>query len=107
MDGSVLAVQYIAFVASGLIASVAQASFFKSLRERAPEAITSEDDLLHAVGRSPMRLVPILMVETRRRLSALSRRWPYPDVERSRRRALLSFAVSLAAFGWLLTRPGA
>ena len=98
--------QYVAFVTLGLIASVAQARFFRLLRSRSPGAISSDDDVLYSVGRHPRRFAWIIAGATRQRLAALSARSPHPDVERARRWAILWIGLTLAIFLWLLLRPG-
>lgn len=105
VESSVL-VQYIAFVTCGLIASLAQARFFKSVLRHEAGVIAPDDEVFNEIGRSPMRLVPIVARETRKRLGALARRWPDPEVERSRRWAVLWIVVTLGVFGWLAIRPG-
>jgi hypothetical protein len=106
MRGSILAVQYVAFVAFGLIASVAQARFLRLVMSRDPGAISSDDDVLYSVGRRPTRFISIMAGATRQRLAALFARSPHPEVERARRWALLWIGLALVTFLWLVLRPG-
>jgi hypothetical protein len=106
MDGTVLLLQFGAFVGCGLLASIAQGRFFRALERRKPGVSAPDDEILDAIGRRPSRFVPIIATGTRARLSALARSWPYPEVERLRRWAIASIVVTLMIFAWLLLRPG-
>ena len=106
MDASIVALQFGAFAICGLVAAIAQARFFRALELREPGVAAPDKQLLDAIGRRPSRLVPIVATGTRARLSALARSWPYPDVERLRRWAIASIAISLFVFAWIAIRPG-
>ena len=92
---------FLLFVASGVVAGVAEARFFASVR-RTDSTIRDEGALLLEVMEAPRRVIPVLGGATRARLRALFRRSAEPAVELRRRLALASLgasAICLVAIG--------
>ena len=94
-----------AFIAFGILSTIAQDRFFKTLEGRQPGAAMVDSQIAAQILSRPTRLPSIAFRVTRLRLSALAHSWPYPDVERRRRWALLAIAASVTTFGWMVLRP--
>lgn len=95
----------LAFIMAVIVAAIAQDRFFKALERRQPGAVVADSVWANEVRVNPARLPSIVFRVTRLRLRALARTSLYPEVERSRRWALLSIALSVAAFVWILVGP--
>ena len=98
-------VAYLAFIVAGIGAAIAQDRFFKALERRQPGAILADSVWADEVRENPARLPSIVFRVTRLRLRALARASLYPEVERSRRWALISIAWAAATFFWILLGP--
>ena len=105
MDETRLVISYVAFIASGVVATIAQVRFFKALERYRPGVAAPDDEVIEQLATTPSHFVSIMVMATRRRLSALARRWPDPVVESRREWALVSIVVSLAIFAWIIVRP--
>jgi hypothetical protein len=104
MDETGLFVSYTAFFVAGVLATIAQARFFKALERQWPGVAAPDDAVLEQLSAKPSAFASIMVRATSRRLSALARRWPDQDVERRRRWALVSVGLAFAAFAWITVR---
>ena len=100
MDETEPAIKYGAFIVGAVFSTIAQARFFNALEHYQPGIAAPDDEVMEQLADRPSSFGWIMVRATRRRLSALARRWPDPDIERARRWALVSIAVALALFGW-------
>jgi hypothetical protein len=105
VNASTFLFAYVAFIIAGLAAAITQDRFFKALERRQPGEIMADSAWSQEIRESPSRLPSIVFTVTRLRLRALARTWPYSEVERSRRSAVVSIALSLATFAWIVLGP--
>ena len=101
MDETGFFVSCVTFIGSGILTAVAESQFFRALERRQPGVAAPDEEVLDDIGTRPSQFGQIMVRATRLRLSALARSWPYPEVERLRKLALASIAVSLVLFGWI------
>jgi hypothetical protein len=104
VDGTGFFLGYVAFIGCGLLTAIAQGRFFQALERREPGVAAPDGEVLDQIIRQPSHLVPIIFRATRVRLSAFAQTWPYPEVERLRKWALVSITVTFVIFGWLLLK---
>lgn len=104
MDETGILISYAAFIVSGVFATIAQARFFKALERYRPGVAAPDDEVIEQLSAEPSASIAIMGHATRRRLSALARRWPDRDVERRRMWALVSIALAIALFAWIIVR---
>jgi len=104
--GSVLALQLLTFVTLTVVALVTQARFFSALWQREPAVAAGSAGVLDDLVQRPSQFLHLVTAGTRARLAALTRRWPYPEVESRRRIALASIVLSLISLAWLMFAPG-
>jgi hypothetical protein len=104
MDETGLFVSYAAFFVAGVLATIAQARFFKALERYSPGVAAPDDEVLEELSAKPSAFASIMVRATRHRLSVLARRWPDKEVERRRRWALLSIGLAVAVFAWITVR---
>jgi hypothetical protein len=104
MNDAGFIVTYVALIVTGVVSAFARDRFFKTLEQRQPGAALADVEVAEQIRGRPSQLPLIVLRATRLRLSALSRKWPYAEVERHRKLALVSIAVTVVKFGWLLLR---
>ena len=99
-------VPFVAYIASFLVAAIAQQRYFNALARQRRDVI-SDADYADEVLSDPRWLIQLTASQTGSRLRALLRRNADPAVERLRLIACAAIATSIAVFLWVLASMAA
>jgi hypothetical protein len=92
---------WLVFIITGLVSAFVQQRYINAVAQQRDDLL-SDREYADRVMEDPKSLISVTAEETGKRLRALVRRNPDPNIERLRLWTLLSIGTTLAAFAWFV-----